>query len=119
VLVVEDDMMIRMSLEQMLEELRFKADGVETAEQALVRLAQGPVPSILITDITLPGMSGLALGVEVRQRLPSLPLLISTGYTAAGVTLPPELEGQVSFLSKPFSMAQLETALAELRKDIV
>jgi signal transduction histidine kinase/CheY-like chemotaxis protein len=119
VLVVEDDMMIRMSLEQMLEELRFKAEGVETAEQALARLAQGPAPSILITDITLPGMSGLALGVEVRQRLPSLPLLISTGYAAAGVTLPPELEGTVGFLSKPFSMAQLETALAELRQDIV
>ena len=119
VLVVEDDMMIRMSLEQMLEELRFKAEGVETAEQALARLAQGIVPSILITDITLPGMSGLALGVEVRHRLPSLPLMISTGYAAAGVTLPAELQGRVGFLSKPFSMAQLEAALAELRQDIV
>jgi signal transduction histidine kinase/FixJ family two-component response regulator len=118
VLVVEDDMLIRMSLEQMLEEMRFRAEGVETAELALQRLSHGPVPSILITDVTLPGMNGLALAVEARQRLPALPLLVATGHAAGGVTLPESLEGQVGFLSKPFGMAQLEAALAELRRDI-
>lgn len=118
VLVVEDDHLIRMSLEQMLEEFHFRVEGVETAEEALERLGRGPVPSILITDITLPGMSGLSLAAEVRRRVPSMSLLISTGHASAGVTLPAELEGQVGFLSKPFGMLQLGAALAELRRDI-
>ncbi len=117
VLVVEDDQLIRLSLEQMLEELGFRVDTVETAEAALPRMERGQIPSILITDISLPGMSGLSLAQQLRQDLPGLAVLVATGF-AGDAVLPPALEGQVGLLTKPFGMAQLGVALGELHHQL-
>jgi CheY-like chemotaxis protein len=113
-LVVEDDPLIRMSLLQMLESLDLTAEGVGTAEEALLRLRQDPLPALLITDLGLPGMDGIALIAEARRLYPALPVLLATGHAANTVQMPDDLRRSIGFLGKPFGMAQLEQAMAAL-----
>jgi CheY-like chemotaxis protein len=60
---------------------------------------------ILLTDVTLPGQSGLALAHSAREKFPDLRVIFATGRSIDGEALP----GKV--LLKPFSLAQLEAVL--------
>lgn len=114
-LVVEDEPLICMNLTQMLEMMDFEAVGVGRAEQALSWLKANPAPALMITDVSLPGMSGIALAAEARQLHPGLPVLLASGHAEAGMVLPPVLKQGVGFLAKPYSMRQLEGAVQKMR----
>ncbi|PHK96459.1 histidine kinase [Pseudoroseomonas rhizosphaerae] len=113
-LIVEDDPLIRMNLAQMTEILGFQPAEAERAEKALAWLRDNPAPAVMLTDLTLPGMDGIALAVEARRIHPRLPVLLVTGHSEAAVTVPPELRPGPGFLGKPFAMLQLEKALLAL-----
>jgi signal transduction histidine kinase/DNA-binding response OmpR family regulator len=106
VLLVEDEVVLRMSTTDMLEQLGCFVAGVGTGEQALELLAQGGSFDLLVTDLGLPGMSGEELASRVRQRFPKLPVVIASGYGRAGV----QAEG-LQFISKPYSTVDLQQAL--------
>jgi signal transduction histidine kinase/CheY-like chemotaxis protein len=114
VLVVEDDPLIRMSLLQMLEAMELLPEGLGSAEEALARLRQEPVPALLVTDLGLPDMDGAALAAEARRLHPALPVLLATGHAASTVDMPDALRRSIGFLGKPFGMSQLEQAVAAL-----
>ncbi|MCI0754093.1 response regulator [Teichococcus vastitatis] len=116
ILVVEDDPLISMNLVQMLEMLDFEAHSVPRAEAALDWINKNGPPALLLTDLRLPGMNGVALALEVRRGHPDLPVLITTGQSADSLNLPPELTQGVGFLGKPYAMRQLEAAVAQLRR---
>jgi signal transduction histidine kinase/DNA-binding response OmpR family regulator/CHASE3 domain sensor protein len=106
VLVVEDEVVLRLSTVDMLERLDCSVAAVGTGEQALELLAKGQSFDLLLTDLGLPGMTGEALAAEVHRRFPSLPVVIASGYGRVG--------GQgdgVQFISKPYSSVDLEQAL--------
>jgi len=115
-LIVEDEPLICMNLTQMLEMMDFQAVGLGRAEQALEWLKTNPAPALMIADVSLPGMNGIALASEARQLHPGLPVLLASGHAEAAMKLPPELQQGVSFLAKPYSMRQLETAVQDLRQ---
>lgn len=113
-LVVEDDPLIRMNLAQMVEIMGLVPSEAGKAETALDWLRKNPAPGLLITDLTLPGMSGIELAVEARRLHPGLPVLLATGHAEGSIALPAELSDGVGFLGKPFAMYQLEQALKAL-----
>ncbi|MCQ4158390.1 CHASE3 domain-containing protein [Roseomonas sp. GC11] len=117
-LVVEDDPLILMNLVQMVEMLGFQVVEAGRADRALAWMATNPPPAVLITDLSLPGMDGVALAVEARRRCPGLPVLLASGHAESSVEIPPELREGMGFLAKPFAMMQLEDALRGLRERV-
>jgi CheY-like chemotaxis protein len=106
VLVVEDEVVLRLSTVDMLERLNCSVAAVGSGEQALEVLSKDPSFDLMLTDLGLPGMSGETLAAEVHRRFPALPVVIASGYGRA----PGQGDG-VQFISKPYSSVDLEQAL--------
>lgn len=77
VLIVEDFAVVRETLRELLEPA-YDCLAVRTAEEGLELLAAGPV-DVVITDLKLPGMSGIELLEEIRSSRPGLPVIAVTG----------------------------------------
>ena len=85
-----------------------------TAEKALKSLESGSF-DVLLTDVRLPGISGIALAKEAVSRWPRMGVLISSGYGDA-LSLdyfPAELKDVVALVPKPCDLATLPQALAD------
>jgi CheY-like chemotaxis protein len=106
VLLVEDEVVLRMSTTDMLEQLGCFVAGVGSGEQALELLARGGSFDLLLTDLGLPGISGEELAARVRGQFPTLPVVIASGYGRSGI----QGEG-LQFISKPYSAVDLQQAL--------
>jgi signal transduction histidine kinase/CheY-like chemotaxis protein len=114
VLVVEDEALIRMSTADMLAEIGVQYSEAGDGHTALAILAGDPEIDVLLTDLGLPGMSGNQLALEARKLRPGLAVVISSGYSTE--TRPGERTPQdVSYLPKPFSLAQLKDAIEQAR----
>ena len=107
VLVVEDDYLIRLTTTEMLNDLGCKVKEAATAQEALEILDEGPV-DILLTDVGLPGVSGLQLARDVRGRWPNLRIVLATGDS--GVQSEAEHLGML-FISKPYTPDSLRQSL--------
>jgi signal transduction histidine kinase/DNA-binding response OmpR family regulator len=112
VLFVEDEVVLRMSTVDILEQLGCVVVAVGSGEQALEILGKGSDFDLLLSDLGLPGMSGEELAAEVRQRFPALPVIIASGY---GKTK--EEPGGVRFIGKPYSSLDLQQALDEIARE--
>jgi len=110
VIIVDDDVSVRESLPDLLNQLGHAARAFSSAEEFLASDAIGDV-KCLILDIGLPGMSGPDLQHELIRRGHSIPTIFITGR--AENTIPPGLlkEGAVARLLKPFSEDDLRVAL--------
>jgi PAS domain S-box-containing protein len=110
VLLVEDEVVLRMSTTDMLERLGCFVSGVGSGEQALELLANGGTFDLLLTDLGLPGMSGEELASEVRRQFPALPVVIASGYGRTGNQGALQADG-LQFIAKPYSAVDLQQAL--------
>ena len=79
ILIVDDEEFVRDVLCAMIGSLGYRAVVAESAEQALESLNQTPV-DLVITDLTMPGMDGLALAQKLLKQDPNRPVLLLTGY---------------------------------------
>jgi CheY-like chemotaxis protein len=110
ILVVEDNADARAMLSELLLLLGHSVEGAGSAELALEMLAQSAF-DVLLTDHSLPGMSGLELARTVAARDKAMKIIFSSGYGApadTGLAVPP------LFLPKPFTLAALQKVLDEL-----
>ena len=87
--------------------------GVASGEEAVNAIEKGLVPDALVTDIRLPGMSGMDVILSVRQRADTeaLPCVIVTGYGSKRTAIDAMKLGAVDFLEKPVEMADLVLTL--------
>lgn len=115
VLLVEDDDLIRLTTKEMLSDIGCKVREAGTAQEALTILDDGPV-DILLTDVGLPGVSGLQLARDVRARWPDLFLVLATGDS--GIKSEAAHLGAL-FFAKPYTPESLrhglEKAMTTLR----
>ncbi|MBS0219562.1 MAG: response regulator [Proteobacteria bacterium] len=109
VLLVEDEVVLRMSTADILERLDCLVTGVGSGEEALELLHKNGGFDLLLTDLGLPGISGEDLAKEARQHFPEIPVIIASGYGA----LDSEPSG-VRFISKPYSSVDLQQALDQI-----
>ena len=112
ILVVEDEVDVRMIVRRQLESLGHRVLVAEAATEALL-LIQGPgAPDVLLTDVVLrTGINGIDLAQLARDARPGLPVIFMSGYTAV-----PEAQQRIRdtgapLLSKPFTTPQLERAV--------
>jgi PAS domain S-box-containing protein len=108
-LVVDDEDVVRESTADMLEEFGYEVRQADSAEAAIMLVAQGLAPDLLVTDHLMPGMTGVDLARALRETRPRLPVLIVSGYAEADGIAP-----DLPRLSKPFRSAELEASLAGL-----
>jgi signal transduction histidine kinase/DNA-binding response OmpR family regulator len=106
VLVVEDVPMIRASIAEMVEQIGFETDQAGDGPEALALLRHDAAITILLTDLGLPGMSGLELVEEALKLKPGLKVIIASGYSNSR-----QVADGVTKLLKPFDMRQLRGAL--------
>lgn len=116
VLVVDDDAMVREVLVSQLEEQGYRVTQAGDGLEALEKLDGGAAVDLLISDFAMPGMNGLMLIKEARQRRPKLPALLLTGYADASVRLAVEdAQGRDTvLLRKPVSGTVLVERAAAL-----
>ena len=119
VLVVEDNVEVSLITVEYLTELGHQATAVPAAEPALTKLAERSFDAVM-TDVSLPGMSGIDLTRELIKHYPRLPVVISSGYGTLDVQ---QILGQrqpsVFLLPKPYDLPMLErtlTAAAEFTR---
>jgi signal transduction histidine kinase/DNA-binding response OmpR family regulator len=107
ILVVEDEQDARTLLTELLLVLGHAVEGVASAEDALVALEHSRF-DILLTDYSLPGMSGLDLARTVVQRGYGMKIIFSSGY---GSAINSDLQFEAAYLPKPFTLASLQQVL--------
>src|SRR5215207_5387097 len=117
VLVVDDEtdveMLFRQQFRRELREGRFVLDFAPSADEALakVRAAEGATIILLVSDINMPGMSGLDLLPRIKAERPDLPVLMVTAYGDANTHRIATERGADGFLTKPINFASLRSEL--------
>jgi DNA-binding NtrC family response regulator len=113
VFVVDDDPLICAVVSMVLARKGRAALTYPDADTAMAALdhASDPV-ELLITDVSMPGeLDGIALAAIVAKRRPGIPIVLMSG-SAGSLTRGGELSGVLSTLAKPFTLEQLDQALA-------
>lgn len=110
ILVVEDTSVTRFSVKRLLEEHGYEVAEAASGEEALTRLAAHPEPfDLIILDIFLPGMDGLAVLRELKARPRSqyTPVMVFTASSSVSIVRQALDLGAVEFLVKPFAPQEL------------
>lgn len=104
--LVDDDASIRWVLERALRAGGMHPRSFESAELVLEAL-RIEVPDVLMTDIRMPGLSGLDLIARLRADHPSLPMIVMTAYSDLDNAVSAYEQGAFEYLSKPFDVDQV------------
>lgn len=112
ILVVDDEESIAQMMQQALLTLGYAAEFATNPVAALdlVR-ADAPRFALVLTDLTMPGMTGLLLAARLRQIRPDLPIILMTGYSATLTAAHVKTEGLQDLLLKPASLPALASAV--------
>ena len=113
VLVVEDNPEVRTFVTAAVEELGYTALQAENAEVAESVLTTHPEVSILLTDVVMPGPSGVQLADVMTKRHPGLRVLLMSGYARDIVERAASGHNNIRLLAKPFTIQQLAEALRD------
>ncbi|HEX2148314.1 MAG TPA: response regulator, partial [Pseudorhizobium sp.] len=107
VLAVDDDALVLMNTTLMLEDLGHTVIEAFNGQAALDELKRGAPIDLVITDHSMPRMTGAELAEHVAEEWPHLPVILATGYAE----LPSDKGQDRPKLSKPFSQQQLDDAI--------
>lgn len=112
VLVVEDDPAVRRVTSRALRSFGFRVVEAEDGSKALAALESREADvDVIISDMVMPGMTGLDLRQAVRESWPDLPVLFVSGYSWSTLTEQGVDRDSVSILEKPFTPQQLVRAV--------
>ena len=104
--IIDDDRSIRWVLEKALGRENIAARCFGAADEALAAFGTGAKPQVLISDIRMPGKSGLDLLRHVKEHYPDLPVIIMTAYSDLDSAVAAFQGGAFEYLPKPFDVDQ-------------
>jgi len=110
VLVVDDEADMLRACRKILESKSYEVLTATDGPPALELLQQEPV-DVMVLDLRLPSMDGLAVMREARRLKPDLAILMITAYATLDTAMQAVREGAFDFIPKPFSMEQFEIAV--------
>jgi two-component system nitrogen regulation response regulator GlnG len=118
--IVDDDRSIRWVIEKALSREGIAFSSFSSAQEALNALA-GSAPEVLVSDVRMPGLSGLELLQAVKQRHPEVPVIVMTAYSDLDSAVAAFQGGAYEYLPKPFDVDQavelIRRALDESRRE--
>lgn len=115
ILLVDDDRSLLRLLSMRLAAVGYEVAAVESGEQALAQLSVFR-PHLVITDLRMGGMDGMALFDQIHSRNPALPVLILTAHGTIPDAVDATSKGVFSFLTKPFDSQVLLTQVGRALK---
>jgi len=114
VLVVEDEALVRMFILDQLQDLGFDAIEAGTAAEGLRKARSHQQVDVAIVDRGLPDRDGLEVVAELRTQLPSLPVIVASGYGELPDQAALRNDPNIRFMSKPYDIDSLTAALRSL-----
>lgn len=108
--VVDDDPAVRDSLAFVLGTANWEVRSYDSGT-ALLKRAENLEPGLIITDVRMPGMTGLELIAELKQRGVAHPIIVLTGHADVSMAVEAMKAGVVDFLEKPYEDTALLTAV--------
>ncbi|MFZ3275411.1 MAG: response regulator [Candidatus Sulfotelmatobacter sp.] len=110
--VVDDDVSVREALELLIRKIGWQPEIFASAQEFLDR-PRSLVPSCLVLDISLPGLSGLELQKRIAVERMDMPIIFITGYGDVPKSVQAMKAGAVEFLTKPVSNEDLLAAIRQ------
>lgn len=110
ILIVDDEAELALGLKLYLRRHQFEVETVTSAEAALERLKHQSF-ELVVTDLMLPGKSGLELLSQVREHWPSTFVVLITGFATVETAVQAIRQGAFDYISKPFTPQQLEVVV--------
>ena len=105
--LVDDDATIRFVLGEALKDAGYKTRAFENADLALAELRSGALPSLIFTDIRMPGSSGIDFLDAVKLAHPELPMIVMSAFTDIRNTASAYRGGAFEYIAKPFDLDEV------------
>ena len=115
VFVVDDDVSVREALEGLIRSARLKVETFASAQEFLAR-PRADLPSCLVLDVRLPGLSGLDLQKRMGEANLEIPIIFITGHGNVPAAVQAMKAGALEFLTKPFTDRDLLDAIQQAIK---
>ncbi len=116
ILVVDDELDMRVAVREALKRKGYSVDVAADGSEGLSMLAEKSYVMV-ISDVKMPGMDGIELLREIKQREPHIPVLIMSAYGTIERAVEAVKEGAVDFILKPFDLEALESLVERSLKD--
>ena len=110
VLIVDDEESICWGLSRLLQSEGHEASVASSAEEALERIAESP-PDLIVMDVRLPGMDGLAAMRQLRAQGDEVPIVVITAFGNLETAVGAMKAGAIDYLPKPFDLEQAATVI--------
>ncbi len=107
ILVVDDDPAVRQQLERLYAHAGYEVAAVGSAEGALERLEVGDI-DLVVTDIRMPGLSGIELTEKMQKLYPDVPVIVITGHADISSAVEVLKLGAADYIVKPFNAAAIQ-----------
>ena len=117
ILVVDDEEPIRRLLKARFEREAVEVHCAENADQAMQTLSQNPHISVVVTDVKMPGKTGLELLTEIRAKNSPPKVIVMTGHGEKSTAIEALKRGASDYLEKPFDMEEMAHAVARTAKE--
>lgn len=115
ILVVEDEQSLRLLVKEMLTRLGYRVTLAANGGEALLLVEEKKLaPDVLLTDIIMPGLSGVELTRRLRQSMPALRAVYMSGYTDNALVQRSTFDADIPLLQKPLTAAVLAQKLREV-----
>ncbi len=118
VLIVDDNREIRAILEEYLKEEGYVAEGASDGKDALHKHSQTPF-DLVITDLNMPGMTGLELIREIGKTESGTEFIIITGYASLDTAIEAVKAGAFDYIVKPFRIEELKVVIKNAKDKIM
>ncbi len=117
ILIVDDESTIRSAGSSVLQHLGYSVDTAENGRRGLdlIEANAGAYNAVLL-DLAMPVLDGTEALKVIREKYPTLPVLLMSGYLSERLDHLVELGGPTAVIQKPFSLADLRDGLASLLK---
>ena len=115
VLVADDEPALRTTAARVLRDAGYRVVDAESGEQALALAADGAI-DILLTDVVMPGIGGVALAERVQVSHPQVRVVYMSGFPQNHLISSGKLRGGHAFVEKPFTAEGLRVAVAKVAK---
>ncbi|MCA9622897.1 MAG: response regulator, partial [Myxococcales bacterium] len=112
VLLAEDDPVVRSSTTRLLERSGFRVLSAGDGREALAMVEDAEIlPDVLVSDVIMPEMSGPELASAIRQRIPGVGIVFTSGYVDDALNRTQLAELDAEFVAKPFRPEELVEAI--------
>lgn len=112
ILLVDDEETVRRVTGRLLEKLGYQVRSASDGSEALQIIEDGEEFDLVLTDVVMPGLSGIEMAERLRELRPRQRILFTSGYTTREFGRPPG-EPPQPFMPKPFSLDDLSRAVKE------